>query len=634
MVQFSDLKNVIAYLRERHCLLLLDNAEDILWQDEDAMQDIIDSILKFTLNTTLLITSQRPVGGNLYEPERVYRLYPLKQNDAATLFYATTKRRMSQREYESHTFHTLLEQLGGHPLSLVLTARQLAPGVHLEDLLERIKVYKAKAIQIKNITDRDLEHGESLVASLASAHHVLSDKAQTLFEILSMLPAGAQQDKLTKIYGSTAWEYVQELNDASLAEIRDRRATLLPPVRLFALNICTDEIKRYYGPKIVEVMGAYAKELYGHHNEKDAKEYRFYFTADEPNLRSAVDLPCVPSQTDKEPSALRLLGPNLILLYTFHNRWKEAKEVGNSIITNLRKLRDHLGEADTLTTLGILSMRRGDLEGAQKRFEKALTIYQDTDEKMWEANTLWALGDLALKTGDYEGAQKRYKRALKIYQCINKKLGEANAFMRLGILAFRTGDHEGAQKRYKRALKIYQHINAKIGEANTFRALGDLAMWTGELEGAQRRYKRALKIYQITDAKDGVARTFIRLAQQAALTDELDHAETSLNNALTINREIEDLEGQADAHLVKAFVFLKHHNAVKAKRQLDCCSSIQDKIYAHCEAAQWLILYALHFNLHNCKEGTKLCLKYAELFASKAKNQHLLDHVKQLSGAV
>ncbi|KYK33267.1 MAG: hypothetical protein AYK19_14065 [Theionarchaea archaeon DG-70-1] len=28
-------------------MLLLDNAEDVLWKDEDAVQDLIDAILKF-----------------------------------------------------------------------------------------------------------------------------------------------------------------------------------------------------------------------------------------------------------------------------------------------------------------------------------------------------------------------------------------------------------------------------------------------------------------------------------------------------------------------------------------------------------------------------------------------------------
>ena len=627
--EFPGLEDVITYIKGYHCLLVLDNAEDILWQDEGALQHIIHSILRFSPHVKLLVTSQRPVGGNLHEPERVLRIQSLARDHAAILFYSTTKRTMSQREVESGAFFQVLDQLGGHPLSIVLTARQLVPGVTLEDLCERIGLYKARAVQVKSIK-RTLKQGESLVASLASAHHVLSGKAKTVFEILSMLPAGVERNMLTAIFGDTAWECVQELNDASLAEVRGHnRVTLLPPVRLFAMNVLSDKTSTYYGPQIVEVMGKYAKELYNHHTAKDAKEYRFQFSVDEPNLRSAVDLPCMPPQSPEKPSVLGGFGADLIYLYIFHNRWKEAEEVGHTILLNLKRLPDRAGEANIFVALGVLAFRTGDLEKAQTKYKEALRIYSDINEKKGKANAFWTLGDLAFRTGALEKAEIRFEEALKIYRDIDVALGEANALLRLGVLAFQTGDLEKAQTKYREALRIYRDIDAKIGEANTTRALGDLAMWTSNFEEAQKRYERALTIYQHTDVKDGEARTFIRLAQWAVLTGKRKDAEYHLDKALAVYTGIEDLEGQADVHLVKALIFLDQHDIVRAKRQLQCCSSVQDKICAHCEAAQWLILYAAHCGLHTVQEGAQLCLEYAAEFASKAQNKYLLDEVKQ-----
>jgi len=627
-VQPANVENIITYLWERHCLLLLDNAEDILWQNEDAMQDLVDSILKFTLNTKLLVTSQRPVGGNLYEPERLYRIYPLEQDDSALLFLVTAKRRIAREEWESHTFYSLLGQLGGHPLSIVLTARQLVPGIVLEDLTERIEVYRAKAITVEDITKRDVEHGESLVATLASAHDRLSDDAQTLFGVLSMLPAGAKEEMLTEIFGSTTWECIQELNEASLVEIREhRRATLLPPVRLFSMSVTSEEIRKYYGPKIVKVLGDYTKMLYEHHSRKDAKEYRIHFTVDEPNLRAAVDLPCAPPQTAEERSSLGVF-PRLIFLYFLHNRLKEAKEVGEKILFNLRKLQDPLGEADTLLTLGVVALRTGNFDKAQTTFEKALTIYERIGYEKGEANTLWKLGDLIMLLGDFDKARSRYEKALTIYQHIDEKLGEANIFMHLGDLAMTLGNFEEARSRYEKALTIYERIDEKLGEADIFMRLGDLAVQTGNFEEVRSRYEKALTIYERIDEKVGEANTLFRLGQWAALTDKLDHAETYLDDALTLYREIKELEGQAEVHMVNAFVFLNRHDIRKAKYEFDCCSSIQEKTHAHCKAVQWLLLYAVHLKLNGVKDGEKLCLEYAEEFASKTKNQHLLNQVK------
>jgi tetratricopeptide (TPR) repeat protein len=633
-VHFSELKDIITYLQNRDCLLLLDNAEDILWQNEGELQKIIDSILKFTLHTRLLITSQRPCGGNLYEPERVYRIYSLQQDYAAFLFFATTRRRMLKKELESPTFSILLRKLGGHPLSIVLTARQLAPGMALEDICERIEVYKAKAVNVKNITDRNMEHGESLVASLASAYDILSDRGKIVFEILSLLPAGAKKGIFEEICGKNVWEHIKELNDASLVEIRDNRCTLLPPVRLFAMNLLTEDVEKQYGPKVVEVMAAYAKELYEHHGTKGAKEYRLYFTVDEPNLRFAVDLPCLPSQTEKEPSVLGRFGPFLLQMYIFHNRWKEAREVGNRILSNLKRLQDRIGEANTLTTLGMLAFRTGNLEEAQTRYEKALEIYQHIDVKLWEANALWALGNLSMRFGNFEEAQTQYEKALEIYQHIKRTLGEANTYMHLGDLAMWRNNFEEAQTQYEKALKLYQHIKRTLGEANTYMHLGDLAMWRNNFEEAQTQYEKALKLYQHLEVRDGEARIITRLAQRAALTDELDHAETYITYVFILYRDIEDLEGLADAHLVRALIFFAQHRMIKAKNELDFCSSILDRINAHGEAARWLTFYAAHWRLQGVEEGAVACLEYAEKFVSRTRNQHLKNQVNQLREGV
>ena len=748
-VPLTETKEVIKYLKDCQCLLLFDNAEEVLWQDENAVQEIIDEILKFAPHVRLIITSQRHVGGVLHEPERVYRLYSMKGDYAAFLFLYTTKRPMSKQEWDSDSFHKLLQQLGGHPLSIVIMARQLVPGVTIDDLLERIKTHKAKAITVKKITDRDPEHGESLVATLSSAYDNLSENSKTLFGILSMFPAGAEDFTLKEILDSTAWDYAQELNDASLAEIAFKRIILLPPVRLFAMNVVTNEIEEKYGPKIVELMGSYAIEFLSHHTAIDAKEYRFYFTMIEPNLRFALELPCSPPESNKESSAFGTLASNLIQLYSFHNRMNEAKEVSQTFMSKLEKLHDQLGEANTLKALGDLAVRTAELKEAKNRYDKALTIYQQIDEKLGQANTfralgdlavrkaelkeakdrydkaltiyqqidanvgqantLLALGDLAVRTGELKEAKDRYDKALTIYQQIDAKLGQANTLLALGDLAVRTGELKEAKDRYDEALTIYQQIDEKLGQANTFRALGDLAvrtdelkeaknrcdkaltiyqqidervgqantflalgdlavrtaelkeaksrydkaltiyqqidanvgeanalkalgdlaLRTGELKEAKDRFDEALTIYQQIDDKLGQANTLTRLGQWFALKDELKYAGDNLDKAVTIFIEIVDKDGMADIHLVRALVLLKRRANEEAKNELKQCLSIRERIYGHGEAAQWLLLYADHLKSQTLNEGAKICLEYAEVFASKARDVRLQDEVKK-----
>ena len=156
-------------------------------------------------------------------------------------------------------------------------------------------------------------------------------------------------------------------------------------------------------------------------------------------------------------------------------------------------------------------------------------------------------------------------------------------------------------------------------------------MQTGNLAEAHTHYENALTIYRNIESKDGEARTFTRLAHLAVLTDDIDHAETNLDTALVLCREIQDLESQADIHLAQALVFLARHSTIKARKELGYCSSFQSRICAHADVAQWLLLFAKHFESHDFKEGTKVCLDYAEEFASKAQNQYLLNQVGKSS---
>jgi len=473
--QFAELKDVIEFLCNRHILLVFDNAEAVLFQDQKGTQDLIDEILKFAPNAKLLLTGQRLVGGVLHEPERVCRLSVMNKQDSARLFFAQSKRSISKEEWKSKALEDLLGQLGGHPLSIVLMARQLTHGVAIGELNQRINTYRAKAIVVKGISDRDPEHGESLVATLASSYNNLSDSAKELFVALSMIPAGAQRFTINSILGKKGWEYAQELNDASLAEITTfERIVLLPPVRLFAESMLTEKIRELYGPKIVKLMSSYAGQCYEGIGSKDSKTYRFIFTLEEPNFRHALRLPCTFERGKQAASALSFLATFLTALYTLSNRQYEAKEIEDTVVSTLRKLRDHVGLANLLHSMGVLALRMQDLDGAKTRLEDSLKICRDIGYKIGEANALLALGDFAVRMQDLDEAKTRLEDSLKIFREIDERVGEANALLALGDLAVGMNDLDEAKTRLEDSLKICRDIGYKGGEANALRSIGDL----------------------------------------------------------------------------------------------------------------------------------------------------------------
>ncbi len=424
--EFSDIEDVVRYLRERQCLLLFDNAEEALWREQETVQGLINEILEHTPKIKLLITSQREVGGNLHEPELVYRLRTIEANYAAMLFVVAAKRRISIEEMRSEAFDTLLNELGGHPLSIVLMARQLGPGTEIKDILERIEKQKSKAIEIRSITDRDPEHGESLVASLSAAYRNLSEEGKRAFGALTMMPAGSQDFTIRQVLGDGGWESALEINDASLAEIIvSRRVILIPPVRLFAASVLTDELKEELGPKILRAMAGYAGQFYQQMGTPDARQYRAYFALEQANFLAATQLPCSPPETDKENSLLGVLATFLLPLYLLTDRHKDARRTGERLVADLQRLGDKLGQANTLKALGDLAVRTDDLKDAKDKYDKALEIFEQIDAKLGQANTLRSMSQLSALESELDGADSRLNEASKIYAEINELEGKS-----------------------------------------------------------------------------------------------------------------------------------------------------------------------------------------------------------------
>ncbi len=382
---FKDARELRESLKARQALLILDNAEVVLWRDEPGARGLIDDLLRFCPGLRLLVTSQRQVGGNLHEPEKIVPLYPLPVDQARMLFLALAKRGLTQDEWKSKAFASLLDQLGGHPFSIALVARQLVHSVTIEDLIARVQSQKAMAIAVPGITGRDPEHGESLIACLSLAYQQLSQAARDAFAVLSMLPAGAQDFTLRQVLGQAAWESALGVSDASLAEILpSRRAVLLPPVQLFAEAAVTQEARQQIGPRVLLVMGQYAEEFYRHLAAADAGQFRRAFTVEEPNLRAAAKLQCPPPDPPGSLSVLGWLAPHLLQLYLHCDRVRDGQEAGHELLGALSKLHDKLGEGNTRQALGNLAMRTAELKDARAHYEAALDLFRQVEDKLGE----------------------------------------------------------------------------------------------------------------------------------------------------------------------------------------------------------------------------------------------------------
>ncbi len=189
-----------------------------------------------------------------------------------------------------------------------------------------------------------------------------------------------------------------------------------------------------------------------------------------------------------------------------------------------------------IRSLGDIDFRLDRTEQAQQRYEAALALYQEIQDKQGQANCILSLGDIDFRLDRTEQAHQRYEAALALYQEIQDKQGQANCISSLGDIDFRLSRTEQAHQRYEAALAFYQEIQHTLGQANCIHSLGKIDFRLERTEQAHQRYEAALALYQEIQDKQGQAYCYWGLGLVALSI--MQTAEYPLEKAVALFSEI------------------------------------------------------------------------------------------------
>jgi tetratricopeptide (TPR) repeat protein len=180
----------------------------------------------------------------------------------------------------------------------------------------------------------------------------------------------------------------------------------------------------------------------------------------------------------KKSYPFQLLGDSLIELGEY--------DKAANIFLELEKIESGSGVE---IRLGKLSLLRGDIEGALRRFSKAVIFAQNQTAPSPEtvAWTRWQLGEVYFSTGDYEAAEKHYRDSLLTFPDYFRALAS------LGRVRAALGDFNGAIENYERATRI-------LPDPGFIAALGDLYKLAGREKEAQAQYALVEQIGKLSKA--------------------------------------------------------------------------------------------------------------------------------------
>jgi predicted ATPase/class 3 adenylate cyclase len=339
------------HIGERELLLLLDNLEQVI---EAAPR--LSGLLEACPNLTLLCTSRELLR---VHGEVRYQVPPLASTEAVTLFCERSRLESTAELAE------LCGRLDDLPLAVELAAartRALSPAQILERLSQRLDLLQG---------DRDADpRQQTLRATIAWSHDLLSDDEQSLFRALSVFAGGCAIEAAENVADADL-DLLQSLVEKSLLRFTDERYWMLETIREYALERL-DEF-----PDAKTQRDRHARYFLGELEERRPHirgtrrpELLAWFDAEQANLRAALDR----LERAAPPDAARM-ADHLAPFWAPRGQIREGRERFEALLAHDGLLPET--RVMLLSALAFYESRLGDTGAAESHAHEALRLIEE-----------------------------------------------------------------------------------------------------------------------------------------------------------------------------------------------------------------------------------------------------------------
>jgi non-specific serine/threonine protein kinase len=495
----APLEALLAYLRQKQLLLVLDNCEHLI----DACATLAVRVLGAAPAVRLLVTSREPL---LIAGERQVRIAPLaapELDDSAPLSarelagYAAVQLFMQRAQAVAPGLRLdaatapavglICNRLAGIPLALELAAARLR-ALTLADLVERLDdTFQLLAGGSRMTPTRQ----QTLRASLDWSYTLLPDAEQAVFRRLSVFTGGCQLEAAETVCtasdeagaepAASMLDLMTGLVDKSLVVLDAKEAAawyrLLEPVRQYAqerLEAGGEDgaARRRHGDFYLELAERAARHLHG----PAQVAWLARLDRERDNLRAALSW----AQTEPNADMLTRLAIALAPFWEVRGpfgegrRWLEEALHGGGANPELR-LRVLLGA-------GRLALWQADLDTALDLFERAAALARQLDHRPLLAEALSWVGTTYRRQGALERAGEMLRHSFAQYEALDDQSGAAWALFNLAHVAMHRSDWPQARPLCEATLARYraQGDVRQVGAAAL--ALGFVLVRLGENE--------------------------------------------------------------------------------------------------------------------------------------------------------
>jgi predicted ATPase/DNA-binding SARP family transcriptional activator/Tfp pilus assembly protein PilF len=576
---------LVAWLRDRCVLLVLDNFEHLL---EAAA--LASTLLSAAPRLKVLTTSREPLG--MYG-EHIFgvptlalptatslpELDVLAQNAAVELFVARAQAAQFDFALSLANAPTIVEicrQLDGLPLAIELAAarvRLLAPTELLARLPWRLDLLAAGG------RDQPARQ-QTMRNTIAWSYDLLAEAEQRLFRQLGVFVGGCTLEAAEAVCaGVGSWELGARVapptpNSQPPTAILEGLVALAEKSLLQQISSPLDEPRfmmletiRDYGLEQLAASGETEMTRLAHagyylalaeqaaprllSSERGAWLERLAVEYD--NLRAVLAWSQEPANSPNEASApraaeigLRLVGA-LTWFWILRCHFSEGSRWLDSALQRSATIEPTAARARALYGAGMLAMHQGDYAAAAPRLDQALAIFRAVEDEHGIGRALMDRGYAAYNQGDYATARSLLEASLPILQAVEDTWARAYALSNLGLVAWLQADYPRAQALHQESLDLHRQTGDTWGVAGALGNLGLVAWAQSDYAAARAYHEESLSLRRELGDKLGVAYSLSSLGLVRARQGDYASARRYHEESLSLRRELDSKWGIADS---------------------------------------------------------------------------------------
>ncbi len=216
----------------------------------------------------------------------------------------------------------------------------------------------------------------------------------------------------------------------------------------------------------------------------------------------------------------------------------KALEAYNKALSLFEQLDDKKGIARAFNNIGAVYDNLGDLSLAIDYYYKSLNIREVIKDTSGLASCHNNIGYLYFKQKNYKKALESYKKASHYAKLENNLYRSAIILGNFGLTYSTMKDYDQALNYYMEAKKIYDTYNYPINQSQNISNIAAIYKNQGNLQLALSMYMRSLQIMDSLDYKQGQANVYSSIANIYFTLGDIKKAQANAETGLKLAREL------------------------------------------------------------------------------------------------